>query len=111
MDSLSAQVAILDETGTIITVNRAWREFAKANPPMGTHGVEGLNYLQVCDDANGPGAEDAAAFAVGIRAVMQDQRATFALEYPCHSPQEKRWFIGRVCALSGRRPRPHCRGA
>ena len=28
MDALSAPIAILDEAGTIIAVNRAWRSFA-----------------------------------------------------------------------------------
>ena len=55
-----------------------------------------------------PVAEEAAAIAAGIRAVMRDQQPSFALEYPCHSPQEKRWFIARVTRFHERRPRPHC---
>ena len=40
VDPLSAHVAILDETGTIMAVNRAWREFAEANPSMATNAFE-----------------------------------------------------------------------
>jgi len=104
VDALSAHVAILDETGTIIAVNRAWREFAAANPPMTTNTFEGVNYLRVCDTADGPRAEEAAALAAGIRAVMQDQQRSFALEYPCHSPREKRWFTARVSRIPGDGP-------
>jgi len=103
-DALSAHVAILDETGTIIAVNRAWREFAAANPPVETNVFEGANYLQVCDTADGSGAEEAVALAAGIRAVMRDQQPSFALEYPCHSPQEKRWFVARVTRFAGDGP-------
>jgi len=104
VDALSSHIAILDETGTIIAVNRAWREFALANPPITTNVCEGANYLQVCDTADGPGAEEAAALAEGIRAVMRNQQPSFALEYPCHSPRENRWFLARVTRFAGNGP-------
>ena len=102
--ALSAHIAILDETGTIIAVNRAWREFAESNPPVATNVFEGANYLQVCDTADGPGAEEAAALAAGIRAVMRDQQQGFCSSIPCHSPQEQRWFIARVTRFPGDGP-------
>lgn len=95
LDSLSAHIAIVDEPGEIIAVNRAWREFARANG-AGGNVSEGANYLDVCDAATGEGAGYAAAFANGIRATLAGRREEFALEYPCHSPTERRWFIGRV---------------
>ncbi len=101
VDPLSAHVAILDETGTIMAVNRAWREFAEANPSMATNAFEGANYLRVCDTADGPCSEEAALLADGIRTVMRGQQPSFSLEYPCHSPQEKRWFIARVTCFPG----------
>jgi PAS domain S-box-containing protein len=96
LDALLAHVAILDETGTIITVNRAWRRFAETNSTNPGGLAEGANYLAVCDTAAEPDSEGAAEFAAGIRAVLQDAQDEFVLEYPCHSPTEKRWFIGRV---------------
>ena len=104
VDALSSHVAILDETGTIIAVNRAWREFAKANPTVATNVLEGANYLQVCDTAVGPHAEEAAVIAAGIRSVMGDPQQCFALEYPCHSPDEKRWFNVRITRFLGDGP-------
>src|ERR687893_134922 len=95
LDSLSAHIAILDESGTITFVNRTWREFAVSNNAVGNVS-EGANYLRVCETATGEQAEYAAAFAEGIRSVLSDQREEFTLEYPCHSPTERRWFIGRV---------------
>lgn len=94
LDSLSAHIAVLDAEGTIVAVNRAWRSFAEENQLIGD--TIGMNYLHVCDMATGAGAEEAARFAAGIRAVHAGLQDSFECEYPCDSPNEKRWFVGRV---------------
>ena len=96
LDSLSAHIAILDESGEIVAVNRVWRAFAEANGGEPGRVSEGANYLRACESATGRNTEDAAAFAEGIRAVLSGRRESFEMEYPCHSPTERRWFIGRV---------------
>ena len=99
LDSLSAHIAILDESGEIVAVNEAWRTFAQANGGDPERVSEGSNYLRVCEP--GSGSDEAVAFAQGIRAVLSGQREDFEMEYPCHSPAERRWFIGRVTRFSG----------
>jgi PAS domain S-box-containing protein len=103
LDALSEHVAVLDEGGTILAVNRAWREFAAANSASTCGLVEGGNYFSACEHARGEGAEDGARFAEGLRAVIEGALDEFTLEYPCHSPTEQRWFIARVTrfALGG----------
>src|SRR5918997_1067213 len=101
LDSLSAHIAIIDETGTIVTVNKAWRDFAWANGAAAQNYAEGANYLRACDSAAGAHSEEAAPFAEGIRSVLSGQREEFELEYPCHSPSERRWYIGRVTQFAG----------
>ena len=96
LDSLSAHIAILDESGEIIAVNGMWRAFAEANGGDPGRVSEGVNYLRICETSTGLNAEQAAAFAEGTRAVLSGQRESFEMEYPCHSPTERRWFIGRV---------------
>ena len=59
----------------------------------------GVNYLQLCDEARGEGAEVAAAFAAGIRDVLAGRRGTIELEYPCRAPDRPRWFVGCVTRL------------
>lgn len=65
IDALSSHICVLDETGMIIAVNRAWRDFGQANPKVQPHAVEadlqcpdryneGTNYLEVCDRTVGP---------------------------------------------------------
>lgn len=89
-------MAVLDEQGTIIGVNHAWRAFADANgyEPMQGYGV-GTNYLDVCDKA-ASAAADALLMAEGIRDIMNGTLSVFEMEYPCHSPTEQRWFVVRV---------------
>jgi len=104
MDALTAHIAVLDENGTIIAVNKAWRDFALSNPPIRHNVCSGANYLAVCNIVSGEDQPQAFAFAQGIRAVMTGEKKEFSLEYPCHSPSEQRWFIGSVTRFS--RPGP-----
>jgi signal transduction histidine kinase len=101
LDSLSAHLAIVDESGEIVAVNGVWRAFAEANGGDTRKVCEGANYLRVCDSATGSYSEEAAAFARGIRAVLSGRQESFEMEYPCHSPTERRWFMGRVTRFSG----------
>ncbi len=96
INGLPGHLAILDENGIIITVNRPWREFANANSGNDAALCEGVNYLALCDTAAWGGCAGAAAFAAGFRAVLEGLQDQFDLEYACHSPSKKRWFLARV---------------
>jgi len=101
LDSLQDHVAVLDQAGTIVYVNAAWEAFGTENGL--TSGVSSWlesNYLEVCDRAAGNGHRNGAKAARGIRQVLQDPEHPYYLEYPCHSPDQKRWFMMRVTAFS-----------
>jgi PAS domain S-box-containing protein len=95
LDALTAHIAVLDPAGTILAVNEAWRRFARDNSEPGPlAGTEvGANYLEVCTKARGAFAEEAQEALAGILAVLHGSRSHFTLEYPCHSPEEQRWFL------------------
>ncbi len=59
LDALGAHIAVLDESGTIVAVNRAWREFAHNNGIPEDADMTGENYIQVCKTARGASPEDA----------------------------------------------------
>ncbi len=105
LDALSAHVAILDENGVILEVNAAWRRFADANDLVAADYGLGANYIEVCESAEGECAPAAVAVAQGIRAVLAGRQEEFSLEYPCHSPSEKRWFLVRVTRFHWEGPR------
>ncbi|MDX1934210.1 MAG: PAS domain-containing protein [Capsulimonadales bacterium] len=101
IDSLAAHIAILDEEGTIVTVNQAWNAFARENQVTDPDAVVGVgrNYLNVCGAVHGEDARPASAMGEGIRAVMRGEIPLFEYEYPCHAPWERRWFLARVTRL------------
>jgi PAS domain S-box-containing protein len=92
LDALSTNIAILNENGIIIAVNRAWREFALNNAMDISASCEGINYLGVCDSSDGANSDEAEQASSGIREIISGTQREFSLEYPCHSPEEKRWF-------------------
>ncbi|WP_436925790.1 ATP-binding protein [Halosimplex amylolyticum] len=95
-DALPAQVAVVDAEGVIRETNRAWRQFGTDNGFRGDVEMVGENYLSVCDGSEDEAATEAAA---GIRSVLAGERTEFTLEYPCHSPNERRWFLMRAIVL------------
>jgi signal transduction histidine kinase len=106
LDSLHQHVALLDPSGEIMAVNRAWVEFGLANgaTPASAKSV-GTNYLDVCGRPGEPSpAPHAAAAREGIAAVLAGKLPIFELEYPCPRPGESRWFLMRVSPLVGERP-------
>jgi PAS domain-containing protein len=104
LDALNAPIAILDETGTILAINKAWRDSAPGNAGTLDRLTEGANYLRACDSVQGDAIEDAAAFAEGIRAVLRGERERFEQGYPRHAPTEQLRFVGRVTRLPGEGP-------
>jgi len=96
MDSLPAQIAILEASGIILETNRAWREFGEQNGLTPPADSVGLNYLNICDNS---GDESGELTAIGIRRVLTGELQAFNMQYPCHSPSEERWFVVRVVKL------------
>lgn len=102
LDTLPLNIAVLDTDGTILFTNRAWREFAAAEGGVDDHRELGTNYLAAAEGANDAYARQALE---GVRGVLDGDRELFTLEYHCHSPEQRRWFLMRVAPfeLDGQR--------
>lgn len=96
LDGLPAHIAIIDQGGTILAVNQAWKDYARENGGDLAKVNEGANYLEVSYNAKGANSAEGKSFFNGIRAVLSGQLDTFEMEYPCHSKNSERWFVGRV---------------
>lgn len=96
LDSISAHVAILDGAGVIIETNRAWQEFGRANGLGDRSDCLGLNYLDVCLQSSLEPDDEPAAVAQAIYRVMAGEIEEFFMDYPCHSPDQERWFALRI---------------
>ena len=105
LNGLSANIALINTDGEIVLVNQAWRDFAVSNGMSQNFVSEGVNYLRVCEGVCVDNALEARSFAQGIRDVLDGKLETFSMEYGCHSPEQKRWFLGRVNPFCGDGPR------
>ncbi|MDP3537850.1 MAG: chemotaxis protein CheB [Azonexus sp.] len=100
VDALPEHVAVVNVSGTIRLINAAWRRFARANgDPDLKHSGIGANYLDACLASNSEDGEVASAAARGLRGVLEGSLPSFAMEYPCHSPTEQRWFLMSVAPV------------
>lgn len=107
---LTTHIAILDAGGHILSINRAWRQYAAENGAGPEETFVGDNYLRICDVpddnyCNEVSATEATVIetntvAEGIRSVIQGEREYFALEYSSCSPTEPRWFHVRVTRIA-----------
>lgn len=105
VDALTAHIAIVDAEGTILFVNHAWREFARANGIDPALVGEGTNYFIVSGTSAHTDNPEAKQFFQGIQAVINGEIDLYSQEYPCHSPEENRWFVGRVTRFPGSQDR------
>lgn len=102
INSMMANIAVVDRHGTIIAINDGWERFARENgadAKMSTLGV-GANYLDVCQKAVLEMGGEAQQVLAGLRGVLDHSIPTFKHEYECHSPSEHRWFTMQVSPLS-----------
>ena len=105
LNSLSSHIAVLDSSGDIVTVNKSWKRFAIENGDASliATGV-GNNYYDVCSKSAMENVSDAESALEGIKDVFDEKTDSFYLEYPCHSPTEKRWFALRVAKFENKEP-------
>ena len=104
LDALSDAVAVVDATGTIVAVNRAWAMFTLDNGgDLVSTGV-GVNYLQVCARSAEAGSRDAGQVARALVAVLSGGSAEEAQEYACPSPAAGRWYQLRITPIAGPQP-------
>lgn len=106
LNSLPTQIAVVDAHGIVVAVNDAWNAFAEMNgaTEITATGV-GSNYFEICRRAVAMGDEAGARALEGMQAVLNGALVEFEMEYPCHAPAIKRWYLMRVVPLVGG-PRP-----
>lgn len=93
IDSLPQHVAVVDVRGAITLVNQAWRRFATENgDPAQRSTGPGCNYLRTCAESALSDA-DALRAHEGLNAVLEGRLPMFQMHYPCHAPDQKRWFM------------------
>lgn len=98
--ALPVNVAILDRSGTVVDVNKGWKEFGRLNGmTLPVSGV-GSKYLDYCD----PTDANQAGFAGSLIDLLDGKLDLLTYVYPCHSPRKKRWFAMLGMPISMDRP-------
>ncbi len=100
LNTLPANIALLDGQGIIVDVNDAWRNFADSNGFIGKNYGVGDNYVTITAAAKGKEKGDGKIVSAGIKRVLNKLSDSFEYEYPCDSPTEERWFRVVVTPLS-----------
>ncbi|HEX5692007.1 MAG TPA: PAS domain S-box protein, partial [Roseiflexaceae bacterium] len=104
LSSLTAEIAVLDPSGSIIAVNAAWEHFARrqGDPHLNATGI-GINYLDVCRRAAEQSHDTEAAHVLaGLQAILDGEREQFTTEYSCATPEGDLWFIMHATPLPKR---------
>lgn len=96
LDTLEQQVAVTDALGDIVWVNRAWTSFSLENGGNPNQTWRNVNYLETCTISASSDDKDVVEIKEGINDVINGVIPSFNFEYPCHSPNEKRWFMMSV---------------
>jgi PAS domain S-box-containing protein len=91
VDSYSSGAAVLDEIGTILYVNRPWREFAIQHGFRADYYGVGHNYLEARRQASDALREQSAALAEGINQVLLGRENDFQEEYLSRNSIPRRW--------------------
>ena len=92
LNSLSSHIAIVDQNGCIIAVNRAWQIFAKTNGLNSENYGIGINYLDISGKSDGPYFKFGKRLNVALKEVIDGNVNYFSMIYPCHLPSEELWF-------------------
>ena len=103
LNSVAAEIAVVGHDGVIRAVNEPWRRFGIANgiepANPAPHIDVGVNYLAACQAGIDAASPEAFRALAGIQATLDGRLPRFSLEYPCHSPQQQRWFSMSVMPL------------
>lgn len=106
LSSFSSNIAVIDDSGMIISTNESWRKFSLDNDcPDLSKTCEGTNYLKVCHDASIAGDILATEVLQELNKLIQGTNSAFQMEYPCHSKTTMRWFLLSAAMLKGEKRR------
>jgi len=97
LDSYPHTIAVLDETGHIVWVNEAWREFGERNGLEPDSEPVGQNYLEAIDATHDPYAQ---RVLEGLVAVLTGEEVTASEVIPCHGSDSLNWLRMRAFTVA-----------
>jgi nitrogen-specific signal transduction histidine kinase len=93
LSSINSHIALVEENGLIISVNKAWEHFSKEHrEPWLERTGPGSNYLEACKRSANTGDALAAKALHGFQQIINKEIPFFEMEYPCNSSNQEMWF-------------------
>ncbi|MDP3651030.1 MAG: PAS domain S-box protein [Rhodoferax sp.] len=101
LDSVAAQIAVLDPNGRVVAVNQPWQQFAaKACATGGDAITVGADYLALVQDCQETHEDiNPQGLHKGIQAVLDGTEPAYTVEYPVQAHQQLHWFYMGVTPL------------
>ncbi|GAB2838225.1 sensor histidine kinase [Ferruginibacter profundus] len=106
LTSISSHIAVVEQGGAIISVNKAWEDFSdKQGACLLERTGVGSNYIEVCKRSIGNGEILAAKALDGFYKVMNGEQPVFEMEYPCDLQNDRSWFLLRITKFADNSPK------
>jgi PAS domain S-box-containing protein len=106
LDSLSDQIALLDDQGKIISTNKAWKQYSQEKsviPGKLTRSVDvGVNYIESCKSNFSDLTKEEQEICIGIQSVLEGRLDRFNYEYSSNYKAEHHWFNVMVKPLGSK---------
>ena len=100
VNSLPANVALLDRNAVIIDVNEQWRRRAARYGFDESDTDVGADYLKLCENSMDENAEHAVIVASGLRSVLDGTVDAFSHDYPARREGDRGWFRVTITPLA-----------
>jgi signal transduction histidine kinase/CheY-like chemotaxis protein/HPt (histidine-containing phosphotransfer) domain-containing protein len=97
LDSMAAQIAVVDRNRHILAVNESWSHFAREAGD--SRNFVGADYQEACLSVLGFGADEIAFVLEGIDAVIERKAPEFLHEHSSRTSVRERWFAMRATPL------------
>ncbi len=92
LDSLSAHIAVMDETGSIGLTNRAWDRFAQRNQKAENQAGDENNFTQIAQQLPLLCSDESLDAVQKLLEILNGELSTFTMKYPCNTVDGQQWF-------------------
>jgi PAS domain S-box-containing protein len=102
LDSIDAELCLLDQAGDIIFANKRWQSFGQDDPDLQKLPAVNENFFDACEKEHD--SRYNVELASAIREIRDEKRKEFLMEYSCDSGPRQRWFhlkVNRVKLSTG----------
>ena len=93
VDAYPSGAAVLDETGTVLYLNRTWCTFGDDFGYAGAQSAACHSYLELSERISGGSATEFAAIVEGLNQILFGKRAEFQKEYCCPNSHRQHWVM------------------